>query len=498
MGALMMSAPRPVGPGPGVAPIRIQQYVVFAAIASGGMGTVHLGKIVRPGGFRKTVAIKRPHPHLLGEATFVDMLLDEARLTSSVSHPNVVTMIDVVRTESDILLVMEYVHGLPLSGLLRHTRKLERPVPVPVGAAIVSAVLHGLHAAHEAKGASGQPLDLVHRDVSPQNILVGADGVPRVVDFGIAKASDRLQSTRDGAIKGKLAYLAPEQFAGLDMTRKVDIFAAGIVLWEVLTGRLLFAGKSDAETVTKALRGSVPPPSALVPEARAFDPIVLRALRRAPSDRFATALEMAEAIERAVSCATPREVGAWATTLGAAQLAEREALLASMESSPLESHPPRDSQATVVLPTPIDDVFSVHGLNSDIHGDTTREPGPDGRKKVLLAIGGIASALAISLAGIHARSAPLPVANAAPVTSPPAPLPDAPATAVVETPPPAATQPDALPIHARLPSPRATASAAPPAKAPSNARRASKAATECNPPYDLDARGIKRYKPQCY
>src|SRR5262249_20814133 len=157
----------------------------------------------------RTVAIKRMHPHLALDADFATMFVDEARVVSRIHHPNVVPILDVVVSGNELLLIMEYVHGEPLSELRRLMEA--QGLPTRVALAAIAGALHGLHAAHEAKDEHGAPLMLVHRDVSPQNIVVGADGVPRVLDFGIAKAAGRLQMTLEGQVRGKVAYMAPEQ-----------------------------------------------------------------------------------------------------------------------------------------------------------------------------------------------------------------------------------------------------------------------------------------------
>src|SRR5688572_18113877 len=182
---------------------------MFDEIAAGGMATVHLGRLLGSAGFARTVAIKRLHPALAKDEDFVTMLLDEARLASRIRHPHVVPTLDVIAENDEVLLVMEYVQGESLSRLMRAVRPA--PVPLPIAIAVGIQMLHGLHAAHEAKTEQGQNLHLVHRDVSPQNVLVGIDGIARVLDFGVAKAAHRAQTTREGQIKGKLSYMAPEQ-----------------------------------------------------------------------------------------------------------------------------------------------------------------------------------------------------------------------------------------------------------------------------------------------
>jgi serine/threonine-protein kinase len=194
-------------------------------------------------------------------------------------------------------------------------------------------VLHGLHAAHEAKSDDGAPLGLVHRDVSPQNILVGSDGVARVLDFGVAKAAGRVHTTRDGQLKGKLAYMAPEQVQG-SVTRAADIFAASVVLWEALTGRRLIQADNDAALLSGVLKGDFARPSAILPTVpESLDAVTMRGLARDPADRFATAREMARALEDAIPLATASRVGDWVDVAAKETLATRSALVASIESS---------------------------------------------------------------------------------------------------------------------------------------------------------------------
>jgi serine/threonine-protein kinase len=301
------------------------------------MASVHFGRLVGTGGFAKTVAIKRLHPVFARDEAFRKMILDEARLAARVRHPNVVPPLDVLAEGGELLLVMEYVHGESLARLLRASVRAGERVPLPVGAAILSNVLHGLHAAHEARDEEGQPLDIVHRDMSPQNIIVGVDGVARVIDFGIAKAVTSEELTSAGTIKGKLPYLAPEQLEGDPATKRSDLYATAVVFWEVLAGRRLFDGE-DGEILRKIMSMEVPPPSAfnaLVP--RTVDDVVRRGLSRDPEARYATAREMALELEAAVLLATASAVGAWTERLAAATLAERAAQIAAVETSSVSS-----------------------------------------------------------------------------------------------------------------------------------------------------------------
>jgi serine/threonine protein kinase len=313
-------------------PLRLGRYALHDEIASGGMASVHFGRLLAVEGFARTVAIKRLHAQNARDPDFATMFLDEARLAARIRHPNVISIVDVVALDGELFLVMDYVHGESLSRLARRTHEDGERVDVSVLSAVVCGALRGLHAAHQAAGADGAPLHLVHRDVSPENILVGADGVARVLDFGVAKAAGRMQATRDGKVKGKLAYMSPEQLRGDRLDRRSDIYAVGIVLWEMLTGRALFAGENEGETVVNALERKAPLPSSLVASVPlAMDAVVLRALERNPTKRFSTANEMAAALEAAVTMASPRQVAEWVEVAAGDILAKRARRLEEIE-----------------------------------------------------------------------------------------------------------------------------------------------------------------------
>ena len=246
----------------------VGDYELYDCIASGGMASVHWGRLRGAAGFSRVVAIKKLHGQFARDPEMVAMFLDEARLASRVRHPHVVSVLDVVEDQGEVLLVMEYVPGETLSRESRAPPTLVVATSPAIASAILHGVLEGLHAAHEALDKRGQPLMLVHRDVSPQNILVGTDGMAHLLDFGIAKASGRAQVTRDGSIKGKLAYMAPEQLQSQPVSRATDIYGASVVLWELLTGKRLFDAASDAGAWWSACsvarwirRASTPPTS---------------------------------------------------------------------------------------------------------------------------------------------------------------------------------------------------------------------------------------------
>lgn len=323
-------------------PVRIVgRYAVYHEIAAGGMATVHLGRQLGHPEMARTVAIKCLHPHFAKDREFVSMFLDEARLAARIQHPNVVPTIDVVATGGELFLVMEYVRGEALSKLVRLARKRKEPIPPRIAASIMCGFLLGLHAAHEATDEHGAPLGLIHRDVSPQNVLVGGDGVARVMDFGIAKAAGRLQVTMEGQVKGKLAYMPPEQVSGKPLTRVADVYASAVVMWETLTAERLFKGKTEVETLGKILREPVPRPSEAVEGVTdAFDDVLLRALSRDAGQRHPTALDLCLAIEGCMGVATEEEVGAWVERLAGPSLDAREMPVADVEGQALPTYDP--------------------------------------------------------------------------------------------------------------------------------------------------------------
>jgi eukaryotic-like serine/threonine-protein kinase len=406
-----------------LAPIAVGRYRMYQIIGSGGMATVHLGRLVGAEGFGRTVAIKRLRSQFLTEPEMVQAFLDEARLATRIRHPNVVTTIDVVTKNGEVFLVMEYVDGEPLSGLYRRSETQGRTIPPPVAVAVVVGALRGLHAAHEAVSESGEPLNIVHRDVSPHNILVGVDGLAQVLDFGIAKALGRQQTTRDGRIKGKFGYMAPEQLSGHGVTRKTDVFAMGIVLWELLTGRRLFRGNDEAQTITRVLFGAVAAPSTTLRSSpRELDPIVLRALERDPIKRFASAEEMAAALESVLTPATPGVVGEWVRSVAEDDLKARALRVRDIEMHSKTGAWPDAQPEDIGLQEDVSPTAASTGT-----ADPTQRTGTSRAARV--AIAGLAvTALALGAAWItrgRSKAPPLdPPSSATPVAAvePEAPL----------------------------------------------------------------------------
>jgi serine/threonine-protein kinase len=347
-------------------PLRLGAYEPLLELASGGMATVYIARQLGAAGFERIVVVKRVHRHLLGNRDFYDMFRDEARVASIIKHPNVVPVIDVVEVqqpERELFLVMDYVESSSLATLRKASHEEKSRIPVPILARILYDVLMGLHAAHVAIDMQGRPLGVVHRDVSPQNVIVGIDGSSRLIDFGVAKASHRLTETKSGSVKGKYSYMAPEQARGLDVDRRTDIFAAGIMLHECLTDKRLFRGENELDTVRRIMEQEIVPPSSVQPAIpAALDAVAMKALARPPDQRFQTAVEMAEAIEQAVSLASPREVAAYLEKTCGKRLAERRDALREMlagtvaplavelAADPGDSQPSRSLHVSGVMP----------------------------------------------------------------------------------------------------------------------------------------------------
>ncbi len=431
------------------------RYTLYAKIAQGGMATVHFARLAGEAGFTRTVAVKRLHRHLAADPAFGTMFLDEARLAARIRHPNVVATIDVEQVEDEIFVVMDYVHGEPLARLIRFVAGAVEKIPFEIISAIMTNVLQGLHAAHEARDNKGAPLELVHRDVSPQNVLVGTDGVARVIDFGVAKARGRVQTTRDGSVKGKLAYMSPEQLRGERIDRRTDVYAAGVILWELLTLVRLFGNDSEATTIENALQRKIEPPSAFASDVPpALDAVVMRALARDPADRFDTAKQMAAALEEAMPVATQAKVGEWVEATAKSALEKRSQILADIERAttlmaPIFPDPPK------LAPK------SKRGWSVSIGA-------------VLFAFGAV-----FALRALFAR---------APAAPAPEPAPALVASATSPTPSASATLPEPADSEGVEPPPHGHVV---------RRRRPASHADKCDPPYTVGSDGIRRYKLDC-
>ncbi|MEI9940554.1 MAG: protein kinase [Pseudomonadota bacterium] len=444
---------------------RVDRYELVGEIASGGMATVYLARLTGVGGFQRFVAMKRLHPHLASEKEFVEMFLDEARIAARIHHPNVVPILEVGASAVGYYLVMEYIEGDTLARLLARAATRGKRLPVGIALRIALDMLAGLHAAHELRDDAGEAVQLVHRDVSPQNVLVGVDGIARITDFGVARAASRLTATRVGQLKGKIAYMAPEQAAGEEsIDRRADVFAAGIVVWEELAAKRLFKAENEAATLSRVMTEPVPPLTTIVPGLSvALSNVVMRALDRNVDARFPSCAQFADALEAAAtgseSIATPRELAAYVTeVLGDEVSAQREAVrawIARSEPSQVDNPKPGTSPSTSVSAA----AMSLPGLDAaqaTLAHSTAHEERHAGRLVLLVlvllfAVGGgsflfarltgpnnnvspVASAPTLAVAAPAPSAAPVvlpPEPAEAPVASAPSPLP----SQVVPTPP---------------------------------------------------------------
>lgn len=288
-------APRPIGGVAEVEPgrILIGRYELIHRLGHGGMASVYLGRAIGTAGFERLVAVKVIHPHLANESEFVEMFLDEARIAAKIHHPNVCETLDLGEDDGLFFMVMEYVEGETLSSLIRQLRKREDRLPIPCALQITADACRGLGAAHALEGKDGQPLNLVHRDVSPHNLLVTMDGRVKVVDFGIMKAAGKRSNTLTGQLRGKLTYMSPEQARGEPVDRRSDIYAMGVVLWELLAGARFYRGETESEIlaqVSLARRQDIAEYCDDLPAAVAA--VLDKTLAESRGDRYETADDM--------------------------------------------------------------------------------------------------------------------------------------------------------------------------------------------------------------
>jgi eukaryotic-like serine/threonine-protein kinase len=278
----------------------IGRYEVLGRLAMGGMAEILLARLRGPSGFERPLVIKRILPHLAEQQSFVQMFVDEARLAAQIHQRNVVQVHELGQDAKNLYLVMEYLEGENVAGLIRRTIVAKRELNPVISAYIIAEACAGLHAAHELTDAAGRPLQLVHRDVSPQNIFVTYSGGTKVLDFGIAKAADRASHTEAGQLKGKFDYMSPEQCRGRPLDRRSDIFALGIVLYEMITRKRLFKRDSRAATLEAVWNDPILPPSRLVACPLPVERIVMKALQKPPDQRYQTAAEMRRDLMQAV------------------------------------------------------------------------------------------------------------------------------------------------------------------------------------------------------
>jgi len=274
-----------------------QRYRVIDRLEAGGMAEVFVGEAQSVQGFKKKVAIKRVLPHLAQNKKFITMFLDEARLGAKLNHANIVTVFDIGAADNTYFIVMEYIDGGNLKTIMEILRKQGRHFPIKDAIYICMEACRGLSYAHELQDDDGVPLAIVHRDVSPPNLMLSRRGEIKVTDFGLAKATTQLEKTDPGVVKGKFSYLAPEQALGQEADARADVFALGVVLWEMLAGRRLFLGETDYQTVKLVQQANIPSLQRLNPEVDAeFEEVLGKALARDPNDRYQSAREMGDAL----------------------------------------------------------------------------------------------------------------------------------------------------------------------------------------------------------
>ncbi|MBA2663532.1 MAG: serine/threonine protein kinase [Bradymonadaceae bacterium] len=281
-------------------------YTLHELVARGGMAEIYRATMPGIGGFEKTVAIKKILPHLAENEEFITMLIDEARIIVSINHFNIAQVYDLGRIDDTYYIAMEFIHGVDLSGIIKTLAKQSRFVPFDHAAYIGSGICAGLHVAHSKADERGRPLNIVHRDISPHNVLLSFAGDVKIIDFGVAKASVKETHTQMGVIKGKLLYMAPEQAMAKEIDGRADLFAAGLVIYKMLTNRLPFEGDNEFQIYNNILSKDVVPPRAINPEVpEEFNAIVMKMLSREPDDRYQDGYAAKQALDRLLYSISP-------------------------------------------------------------------------------------------------------------------------------------------------------------------------------------------------
>ncbi|MBS2014995.1 MAG: serine/threonine protein kinase [Deltaproteobacteria bacterium] len=469
----------------GTVPQRLGSYMLMGMLARGGLATVHVGRRIATSGFRTTVAIKRLLPDVRGDADVRAMLIDEARVSSRLHHPNIAGCIDVVEEGDELLLVMPFVEGVSLAELSLDLAARGERCPVEVACRLVHDALLGLHAAHTALDERGAPLAIVHRDVSPQNVLVGADGVVRVVDFGVAKARVKLHQTRGAIVRGKLRYMAPEQLRG-DVTAASDQWSAACLLWELLAGRPLRDAPSETGLWMQALNESPPAIRDVVPGIPpVLDEVLGHALARDPSDRHPSCKDLAQELEAALDLASEARVGELVARVSGDRLAARARLCEEAERLDV-------AEATALMPMPVEPAkrsarlmpFVVLGgvlvALVALVALSSRSAGDQGVARST----GVATSASTPGAAL-AAAPPLAVSASPTTTAEPAASHDGPLVAASGPASPVASAGRRRASHGEASDPSRTKTNAPPRRA------------ECDPPFVLDDHGRKMYKIEC-
>jgi serine/threonine protein kinase len=418
-------------------PARVGQYEILCELGRGGMAVLYLARLVGLGGFERLFALKMIHDDLGRDPAFVQMFLDEARLVARIRHPNVVPVYEVGVDHGRYFIAMDYVSGETLGAALAATWPRQRPFPIALAMHIIAMAGEGLHAAHELTDQRGQSLGVIHRDVAPGNIMLGYDGAVRVMDFGVAKAIDQGGGASPDALKGTLAYMAPELMRGISRAdRRADVFALGVLLWEMCVGKRLFKGRTDVETARRVMKLDVPVPSKGRPEiSPALDDVILRALAREPGQRPATARALSEELQQVLASSghvtTSGDVERFLREHFAERLEKRREMerKAAQETVPddlagvvIEEEPPLPEQvddadieplsddevgrAPLETAAPLDSIVvtpgtSAHGAASASSvssvSSASRAPEPEASDASALELGGLEASLALAL-----------------------------------------------------------------------------------------------------
>lgn len=459
-------------------------YEIEGVLGAGGMGTVARARDRSTG---ELVALKRLHPHLEASAHFRNILRDEAMVQRSIRSEHVVRTIGVGTVGGEIAIVLELVRGPSLARWCEHRSE---PCAPELAIEIVLQALDGLAAAHDAVDERGQRLDVVHRDVSPQNLLLSVDGVVKLTDFGVARARARLQSTGEGRVKGKLAYMSPEQIGGGALDQRSDLFSLGVVFWELLTGRRLFDGTSEGEIVRKVMAAEVPPASALVREPLAeLDAILALVLAREPAARFSSAAEMAEAI-RTVSGRS--RAGRSALASAAAELGGPAELDGEAGRSPPRATTREDEDGGL-------DSASMLGarVTEDVPRASLRTaPHPSSRRAILIIVPIVVTLGAVLAWAGRATRGP---ASSMPVVSSPTSSSSAMPSAVVSSAAFGGASSASASAAIGSPAPTPAISRNPPGArtAADGGASTRPSSASCDPPYRVDARGVRIFRPEC-
>jgi len=457
--------------------LRFGRYEVLFRIAAGGMAEVYAARMMGEGGFEKPVALKRMLPTLAEDERFVEMFLDEGKLAAHISSPHVVQTLDLGRAEDDSLyLVMELVVGVSLAALVRAVLRSKSKLSAAVAVEILSQAAAGLHDAHEARTMYGQPLEIVHRDISPQNILVDVSGRVRITDFGVARALERATHTQSGEVKGKIGYFAPEQVRGKNVDRRTDIFAMGICAWETIAGQRLFQGDNPAQTLDMVMSMPVPRLDALRPDVPSeVADAIAKALERDQNDRFQTAGEFAETLRYATRPAGAKGVAELVRSHGGESLMKLEEGLRarsptsasrvrraeqSTDAKVEPTSPSRASRASLPQPAPDPAPFVMAPIPIEL--DEPRPAAPSNARWAMAGAGGVAAFLCLGTIGwgivsyansttvvatpLERRTAPGPSALSAPaaLSAPVAPTTVAPTTVAPTTVAPTTVAPTTL------------------------------------------------------